>query len=154
VQPAERVTLRFQLIRANLDRLRQLSALPDTEFLSDFRNVESAKHLLQTAIEALLDVSVQVLATLKEPLPDHHAEVFEALARHGVVATARIDTYRKLVAFRNRVVHLYDRVDDRRVLEIVRGDLPDFEAFISEIVTHLGPGDPAPPAGPTVAPGA
>jgi uncharacterized protein YutE (UPF0331/DUF86 family) len=140
MQPGERITLRFQIIRANLGHLRQLAALPDSEFLEDFRNVESAKHLLQTAIEAMIDVSVQLLASLKEPLPEHHAGVFEALARHGIVPARRVDTYRKMVGFRNRVVHLYDRVADRRVLEILRGELPDFETFISEIVTHLGPG--------------
>lgn len=137
----ERIARRFQLIRENLARLEELKKLSESEFLSDFRNVEAAKHLLQTSIEALIDVSIQVLATLKEPLPEHHAQVFESLSRHGIVPTRRIETYRKMVGFRNRVVHLYDRVDDARVYRILQEDLPDFESFISEIVTYLGPGD-------------
>ncbi len=146
MQPDERVVLRFQIIRENLTHLRSLAAIPEAEFLPDFRNVEAAKHLLQTAIEAVMDISVQILALLKEPLPDHHAELFEALSRHGIVPASRVDTYRKMVGFRNRVVHLYDRVEDRRVFEILRTDLPDFETFIVEVMTHLGPG--ASPSGP------
>jgi uncharacterized protein YutE (UPF0331/DUF86 family) len=134
----ERVARRILMIRENLSRLESLRAIPEESFLADFRNVEAAKHLLQTSIEAVIDIAVQALAQLNEPLPDHHADIFEALARHGVVPPGRLETYRKMVGFRNRVVHLYERVDDRRVWEILQTELADFESFIAEIVAHHG----------------
>jgi uncharacterized protein YutE (UPF0331/DUF86 family) len=133
----ERIARRFLVIQESLVRLRQLQGFEHDEFLADFRNVEAAKHLLQTSIEALIDVAVHILASLKEPLPDHHAEVFDALARRRVLPLARVETYRKMIGFRNRVVHLYDRVDDGRVWEVLQQDLPDFETFISEMVSFL-----------------
>ena len=134
VEPSDRITRRFELLRENVGKLRELAALPEADFLSDFARVEAAKHLLQTSIEAVIDVAVQILSTLNEPLPGHHAGVFEALSRHGVVPAERVETYRQMVAFRNRVVHLYDRVDDRRVYEILSRNLPDFETFIAEVI--------------------
>ena len=134
----ERVARRFQIIQENLRRLETLRGLAESEFLGDFRNVEATKHLLQVSIEAMVDVAVQLLASLREPLPEHHAELFDVLARHAIVSPERIETYQKMVAFRNRVVHLYERIDDRRVWEILQAELADFETFISEVVSHLG----------------
>lgn len=122
--PDERVLRRFQILRENLSRLESLRAITETAFLAHSRNVEAAKHLLQVSIEVLIDVAVRLLALVKEPLPDRHAEVFDLLCRHAVLAPARSETYRKMVAFRNRVVHLYDRVDDRRVFGILSLDNP------------------------------
>ena len=133
----ERVARRLQIIRENLRHLETLRGLSEPEFLGDFRNVEATKHLLQVSIEAMIDVAVHLLASMQERLPEHHAEVFDVLARHGVVSPERVGTYQKMVAFRNRVVHLYERVDDRRVREILQAELADFETFISEVVSHL-----------------
>lgn len=135
----ERLLRRIQIIRENLAHLRTLRALSEGEFLSDFRNVESAKHLLQTSIEAVIDIGVSILANLKEPLPETHADVFEVLSRYGIVPAASAPIYRAMVGFRNRVVHLYDRVDDRRVFEIVREELDDLERFISHVLAFQPP---------------
>lgn len=133
--PGDRIARRFALLRENIQRLRTLAAIPKADFLADFTKVEAAKHLLQTSVEAVIDVAVQILSTLNEPLPGHHAEVFEALNRHGVVPAERVESYRQMVAFRNRVVHLYERVDDRRVYEILTTNLADFETFIAEVIS-------------------
>jgi uncharacterized protein YutE (UPF0331/DUF86 family) len=133
----ERIPRRLRLFRANVERLRPPRDLGESQFLSDFRNVDAAKHLLKTAIEAMIDIAVALLASRKEPLPERHADGFEALSRLGAIPKERTPTYRKMVGFRNRVVHLYEQVDDRLVYGILRDDLPDFETLIGEIIPQL-----------------
>ena len=38
-----------------------------------------------------------------------------------------------MAKFRNLLVHVYERVDDRRVIEILGTELEDFQAFREQI---------------------
>lgn len=40
---------------------------------------------------------------------------------------------RKMVKFRNKLMHRYWEIDDQNILEYVRKDLKDFEDFIKSI---------------------
>jgi uncharacterized protein YutE (UPF0331/DUF86 family) len=42
-----------------------------------------------------------------------------------------------MVRFRNRAVHLYDRIDPREVWKILQEDLGDFELFIGAMVERF-----------------
>jgi uncharacterized protein YutE (UPF0331/DUF86 family) len=48
-----------------------------------------------------------------------------------------LDTYRRMVRFRDVVVHLYFAVDNRRVFEVIKNNLSDFDAFIGEMRSYL-----------------
>jgi uncharacterized protein YutE (UPF0331/DUF86 family) len=100
------------------------------EFVADFRNVEATKHLLQTAIEAMVDVCAHFVARLRLQAPENGARLVQVLAGHGWLPPENVSTYVNMIRFRNLVVHLYSTVDDRRVYEILRDHLDDFRAFI------------------------
>jgi uncharacterized protein YutE (UPF0331/DUF86 family) len=42
-----------------------------------------------------------------------------------------------MARFRNLLVHGYARVDNARVLEIIRENLDDIKAFVKEILANL-----------------
>jgi uncharacterized protein YutE (UPF0331/DUF86 family) len=44
-----------------------------------------------------------------------------------------VETFQKMARFRNLLVHGYLRVDDERVIEILRTCLGDFDSFKSQI---------------------
>ena len=48
-----------------------------------------------------------------------------------------------MFAFRNRIVHLYDRVDDEHVFAIVTNDLADLEELATRYIDLLTPASPA-----------
>jgi uncharacterized protein YutE (UPF0331/DUF86 family) len=102
--------------------LARLAAIPQAtleEFESDFRNVDSALHRLQTSIQALIGVGSFKVGRRGLRPPDSSRAVLTALENDGAVPAGTADRYAPLFAFRNRVVHLYDRADSRRVHEIL-----------------------------------
>lgn len=42
-----------------------------------------------------------------------------------------------MAKFRNRVVHLYFKVDDEMIYKILQDNLEDFEVFIKDIIKIL-----------------
>ena len=89
------------------------------EFASDFRNVAATLYLLQTSIQALIDVAGQRVAEHAAGTPRTSHALFEALEERGLLPHGIATRVVPIVGFRNRIVHLYDRVDERRVYEIL-----------------------------------
>jgi uncharacterized protein YutE (UPF0331/DUF86 family) len=126
-------------LRGYLRKLHILTALPKNVFLQDFTNVESAKHLLQVSIECCLDMAHHIVADEGYRTPADYYDTFMVLHENGILPQAFMPTLRKMVSFRNRVVHLYWEVDDETVYQILREDLGDFETFLKYILDFTQP---------------
>lgn len=117
-----------QLVRSNLEKLARLPQASYAEFAADFRNTEAALHLLQTSIQALIDMGSKACASLGLETPRTSFEVIERLEQAGRLPAGATQRFAPIVGFRNRVVHLYDRIDPELVHRVVverRGDLLD-----------------------------
>jgi len=133
-----RVRERIQYIEKCLGRLETLRAASKDEFLADFRNIESAKHRLQTAIEAMMDIAGHILARRRLPTPHEGADTFRQLGAAGLLPQERVQTYARMVRFRNLIVHMYQEVDAERVFEVLQNDLGDLRQFITEAWEIVG----------------
>ena len=134
----ERITAKLLFMETNLNRLDQLASLGRDDFLSDFRNAESAKHLLQVTIECMIDICEHITAKKRFGIPDNSAEAIRMVYRSGFVPTGQMDTYVALTRFRNRIVHLYHDVDDMEIYRITKEHRSDIRTFIREIITGFG----------------
>ncbi|MBX3125806.1 MAG: DUF86 domain-containing protein [Polyangiaceae bacterium] len=103
-----------------MDRLRALPHSDLDEFRSDDRNIDAALRRLQVAIQILIDVGSHLVAMLGLGAPDSSRDLLERLEKGGHLPAGSTVRFGKAFAFRNRIVHLYDRVDDAIVFEIVR----------------------------------
>ncbi|MEM9696095.1 MAG: HepT-like ribonuclease domain-containing protein [Myxococcota bacterium] len=113
-------------VRAALEGLAALPQESLPAFLADARNLPSALHWLQTAIPALVDIGLILVASRALPTPRSSAEVLERLEEARLLPAGAALRFRPIVGFRNRVVHLYDRIDPEIVYRVVtedRGDL-------------------------------
>ena len=104
-------------LRRNLEFLDKIPQERYKEFSGDFRNVTSAIYLLQTTIQALIDLGSFLVARRGLETPRRSQEVFERLEDAGLLPAGTADRCIPIVGFRNRVVHLYDKVDDRAVYD-------------------------------------
>lgn len=118
------------------EKLGQLAAIPETEFLSDFTKVESAKHLLQVSIESCIDIAHHAIADNGYRAPQDSYDAFVVLNEEKIVPDDFLPTLREMVSFRNRVVHLYWDVDDQAVQRIVQDNLRDLDRFASLIADY------------------
>lgn len=107
------------------------------EFVQDFRNVESAKHLLQVSIEAMIDIANHIISRGRLGHPKSYAESFGILRAEGVLTPEQVEDYSLMVKFRNRVVHLYQKIDPDQIYDILQNQLQDFTAFAEKIRLFL-----------------
>lgn len=118
-------------------QLNELGQRSEAEFLGDFRNTESAKYLLIVATEAAIDLCNHLVARRGERAPQDYADCFAVLAELGVITPELVTRLKRMARFRNLIVHLYWKVDNQRVYEIIRDDLGDLDTFRQQISTWL-----------------
>ncbi|MEQ9319693.1 MAG: DUF86 domain-containing protein [Polyangiaceae bacterium] len=129
-------------VRAALEGLESLPQDSLESFLADPRNLPSALHWMQTAIQALVDIGLIVVSARGLPTPRSSSEVLERLEEAGALPPDSSLRFRPIVGFRNRVVHLYDRIDPEivyRVLVEDRGDLVELLDLLLATVASLDP---------------
>ncbi len=119
---------------AMLDRLRaELARLAGLdEGVYDADHAWEGRYLVQAAAQVCIDLANHLIASEGwEPAAEFRRS-FERLGEHGVLDAALVERLQALTGLRNRLVHLYDDVDDRRVHAAVREGLPDLDAFASD----------------------
>ena len=88
------------------------------------------EHTLQIAIQAMLDIAYAVASDHNLGEPADHRQVFDRLAAAGWSPPATAALCRRMVAFRNVVVHRYLQVDIAILQRIVERDLDDLLGFV------------------------
>jgi uncharacterized protein YutE (UPF0331/DUF86 family) len=132
---------KLDILRENLARLAEIPQATYAEFASDFRNLDSALHRLQTSIQALIDVAAYVCAQRGLGTPGSSFDVIERLERAGFLPAGAAERFAPVVGFRNRVVHLYDRIDPQIVYRILTEERADIEELFRLLVDALAKSD-------------
>ena len=125
-------------LRRSVERLRDLSKLTQEDFISDPDKIGSSKYHFIVAIESCIDMCNHVIARNGYRVPEDYADTFKVMAEVGAFDTDFSDDLRNMAKFRNRLVHLYLRVDDQQVYEIILNRLDDFKKFLDSISMFLG----------------
>lgn len=137
---AEGVFTKAHIARENLERLAQLSQHGFEEWSSDFRNVDSTLHRLQTTIQALIDLASFACAAHALGPAATSRELLSELVRAGHLPAGSVETYGPIFGFRNRVVHLYDRIDERIVYRILQEHRADLTRLLELLLVAIAAG--------------
>ncbi|MCL6610924.1 MAG: DUF86 domain-containing protein [Peptococcaceae bacterium] len=130
------VTEKIGYIEKNLDLLRSLRELPEQSFLQD-HYAGAAKYYLQTCIEAILDINHHIIARLRLGVPKNYADSFRILGEKGILPEQSLQVFYEMTRFRNRIVHLYQQVDEKELYKILQTGLDDFNIYIKAITGHF-----------------
>jgi len=92
--------------------------------------------MLQVAIEAMLDTCAHIISREGWGLPKSYLETIELAVQNDLIPREMASEYKNMARFRNRVVHLYDKVDTTEIIEIVDLHLDDFKPFVSNVLNR------------------
>lgn len=128
---------KLSFIDLKLQNLEILKLMERQDFLASFQSVDAAKYNLQVCIEALIDVSNHVVARERWGIPNTSAEAVKLVIRHGILTKDKELSLVQMVKFRNRIVHLYQEVDDSEIYRILQENLDDIKGFIKAVISKF-----------------
>jgi uncharacterized protein YutE (UPF0331/DUF86 family) len=120
-------------INSSLHKLDSYAQLSEKGFLSNSDKVDSAKYNLIVAIEGAIDVCNHLVARAGGRAPHDHADCFEVLRELKMLSDDFVVRLKSMAKFRDLLVHLYWKVDDRKVFQILKRNIQDIREYIKEI---------------------
>ncbi len=133
----EQVQAKLAILAATLEQLRRMDVSSLEGFRADDRNMDAALRRLQVAIQILIDVGSHLVSRLGLGTPDSSRDLLERLEHAGRLPSGSTHRFGRIFAFRNRIVHLYDRVDEAVVFNILVSDLGDIEELARHYLAQL-----------------
>ena len=133
----ETIVRRLRKLEENLALLRELRELEAKEFLADPRNRLSAAHLLQTAIQCVIDIGAHLVSELNLGQVDRYGDIPKALAHRGMIPMELARKLEKMVGLRNILVQEYLEVDYGVLYRFIQEELGDFEEFAAAVMSFL-----------------
>jgi uncharacterized protein YutE (UPF0331/DUF86 family) len=132
----DRVQHRLELLAGYQRELRRLLEVPVAQYLSE--QVYAGRYLVQVAAQSCIDLANHLIASEGWRAPRDFGDSFTVLSERGVLDPELAGRLRGMAGMRNRLVHVYDEIDDVRVREAIVAGLPDLDAFavaVARLVT-------------------
>jgi uncharacterized protein YutE (UPF0331/DUF86 family) len=85
----------------------------------------------------MLDVASHIVSDDRLGEPRTNYDLFELLTRNGWVPVGQAPTLRKMVGFRNILVHGYTAVDPGVLSNVVTDHLGDMDQFVDAVRARL-----------------
>jgi uncharacterized protein YutE (UPF0331/DUF86 family) len=133
-----RVRTLLDRLAAEVEALRRLGTRSTGELLADEDLLAAVKYRFIIAIEVCIDVGRHVIASEGLRAPLDYADVFTVLADADLVDPGIAADLRDTARFRNLLVHNYTKVDDARVVEILRERVDDLALFRTALARAAG----------------
>jgi len=129
----QKIKQRISEIRESLKEIKRLVSIDEKEFWSKKENIAAVKYYLLQAIESTGSICVHIAAKKFNRGISFFGECFEVLEKEGFLDKKLSIELRKMVKFRNKLMHRYWEVENKNILEYTKEDLKDFEDFIKAI---------------------
>lgn len=120
-------------VRDTRRRLEEIRDRGRGAFVRDHILQAAAVRYLQVGIEALLDIANHIIAREGLGVPRSYRDSVDLICQKGILPEERRESFRQMVGFRNRAVHLYDELDPERVFGILERHLFDFDALLGAL---------------------
>jgi len=93
-------------------------------------------HNLQLAIHGCIDIASHIISDQGWTVPDTLAGLFDILGVHKVISRDLEARLKKMVGFRNIIIHEYGTIDMNKVYQILTRDIKDVRLFLKRICLY------------------
>ncbi len=131
---SEIITNKIQNIQLCITRAREEYQADPDHFATNYTRQDAAILNVIRACEQAIDLANHVIKNHKIGVPTSSAESFEALERHGIIDPELAKQLRKMVYFRNLVIHRYQQMEIEVVKAVIVSGLDDLIAFGDQIL--------------------
>jgi uncharacterized protein YutE (UPF0331/DUF86 family) len=114
----------LDMLEAYLGNLREIvSPLRNVEQLTnDPAKFFATQHLLQICIQILIDMALKITSLAKLKTPKEYRELADIFEKQGVLTAHESKTFKKMIGFRNLLVHIYPKINPKIVYQVAKDE--------------------------------
>ena len=128
------VLRKIERIDAYLKQVRQKRDPGFEVFRKDIDLQSLVLFNLIQSIQASVDIGAHIISDSEWGVPGSQSDIFEILAQHKIISKQLSQRMIKMVGFRNRIVHEYEKTDLRIVYDVWQKNSKDVDNFCKSVV--------------------
>ncbi len=109
----------------------------DVGFEEDHLRQDAIAVNLQRAAEQVIDLANHVIKQKKLGLPKESRESFDILGQAGVIPRDLVEKLKGMVGFRNILVHQYEDLDIKIMIDVIEHHLGDLIDFTNRVARYM-----------------
>lgn len=128
---------KIQSIQRCVLRAREEYNVDPEGFATDYTRQDAAILNVLRACEQAIDLANHVIKTYRMGIPSASTEGFDLLHKQGVIRAELSERLRRMVHFRNVVVHQYQQIDMEVVRAVIVSGLDDLILFGDQVLAFV-----------------
>lgn len=131
------VIQKLNQMKGYLDEARPILGLPLSDILNKSTNLYTLERLLQLVVDQAIDINKHLIKELELRISDDLQGTFIAIAEHNILPMDFAKKIAPVVGLRNRLVHRYEKVDNKRFIRDFKKNCDDFDRYMYFINNYL-----------------
>lgn len=127
----ERIFYLLSEVEKALDILKEFQKEEKEKIVGDLKTLGSIKYYFIVAIEGCNDICNHILSREHWGVPESYADGFVLLGNKKIIPEYLAQDLANMAKFRNLLVHLYWKVDDEKLYQVLQSHLQDIDFFIN-----------------------
>lgn len=116
-----------------LDEIKPIKDMDVLDILRDVKSLRFFERNFQLIVDTILDINSHIIVEENLGIPDSYSNTFIILGEKKVVPLDFAQKIAKAVKLRNMVVHKYDKVDNKKMIQDLKNGLSQFEEYLVHI---------------------
>ncbi|WPD20968.1 MAG: DUF86 domain-containing protein [Candidatus Electrothrix scaldis] len=129
------ITRKLEVLEETLHELESLGKVTLDTLQSDWLVRRAVERDLQILVEVVIDVCHRLISGAGKTPASSAIEAVRKCVRLGVLSSE--EPFRQMVQFRDSIVHRYERIDRKILVDIVNKHLQDFKLFQKEVLYYV-----------------
>lgn len=128
---------KIQSIQRCISRSREEYQKNPENFSTDLTSQDAAILNVIRACDLCIDLANILVKTYKLGIPNTSSDSFSLLEKQNIIESSLADKLKRMVSFRNTVVHEYKAVDIDIVISVIKTELNDIILFTEKTMEYL-----------------
>jgi uncharacterized protein YutE (UPF0331/DUF86 family) len=100
------------------------------EIMSDVLKLRTLERNFQLIVDTMLDINTHIIAAENLKAPDNLQETLSILGEAGILPLEFIEKFAPAVGLRNKIVHDYEKIDQKKVITDLKNEMEQFARYI------------------------
>lgn len=129
----ELIKSKMGFIVVYLDEIKPIKDMDVLDILHDVKSLRFFERNFQLIVDTMLDINSHIIVEENLGIPDSYSNTFIILGGKGVMPIDFAYKIAEAVKLRNIVVHKYDKVDNKKMIQDLKDGIPQFEEYLLHI---------------------
>lgn len=107
------------------------------EILADYHKSRTLERNFQLIVDAIIDINTHIISRRNLAAPDDYQSTFIILSDNKILPTPFALKIAPVVGLRNKIVHQYGKIDQRKFISDFKKERKDFKNYIRFINKYI-----------------